>query len=122
MRNCGIRTAVEYRANCLTVYALAQTRLDEALADRNWTACDQIGDYQNLPPGRDLDLDETVLDNSPMRRSGASQARQLSWPDVIISLWPPSVPARHPTFRKRHCGSSRSRDPCPALLEKICFQ
>ena len=60
-----MRTAVEYRANCLTVFALARVRLDEALADRSWTAYDQTGDYQSLPPAVILDLDETVLDNSP---------------------------------------------------------
>jgi 5'-nucleotidase (lipoprotein e(P4) family) len=60
-----MQTAIEYRANCLTVYALAKTRLDEALADKNWTAFDQTGSYQNLPPAVILDLDETALDNSP---------------------------------------------------------
>jgi 5'-nucleotidase (lipoprotein e(P4) family) len=60
-----MQTAIEYRANCLTVYALAKTRLDEALGDRNWTASDQTGDFQNLPPAVILDLDETALDNSP---------------------------------------------------------
>jgi 5'-nucleotidase (lipoprotein e(P4) family) len=59
-----MQTAVEYRANCLTVYALAKTRLDEALADKNWTAYDQTGAYQDLPPAVILDLDETALDNS----------------------------------------------------------
>jgi 5'-nucleotidase (lipoprotein e(P4) family) len=60
-----MRTAVEYRANYLTVYALARTRLDEALADKSWTAYDQTGDYHDLPPAVILDLDETALDNSP---------------------------------------------------------
>jgi 5'-nucleotidase (lipoprotein e(P4) family) len=59
-----MQTAIEYRANCLTVYALAKTRLDEALADANWTAYDQTGDYQDLPPAVILDLDETAIDNS----------------------------------------------------------
>lgn len=59
-----MQSAVEYRANCLTVYALAKTRLGEALADQNWTAYDQKGDYQNLPPAVILDLDETAIDNS----------------------------------------------------------
>lgn len=59
-----MQTSVEYRANCLTVYALAKTRLDEALADKNWTAYDQTGGYQDLPPAVVLDLDETALDNS----------------------------------------------------------
>ncbi|WP_422010099.1 5'-nucleotidase, lipoprotein e(P4) family [Reyranella sp.] len=58
--------AVEYRANALTVYALARLRLDEALADRNWTAApaEQKGDFQTLPPAIVLDVDETLLDNS----------------------------------------------------------
>jgi acid phosphatase len=64
-----MRTAVEYRANCLGVYALAKTRLDEALADKNWTAYDQTDDFQNLPPAVILDLDETALDNSPYEAS-----------------------------------------------------
>jgi 5'-nucleotidase (lipoprotein e(P4) family) len=59
-----MQTAVEYRANCLTVYALAKTRLDEALADKKWTAYDQTGAYQDLPPAVILDLDETAIDNS----------------------------------------------------------
>lgn len=58
--------AVEYRANALTVYALARIRLEEALADRNWTAApgEQKGDFQTLPPAVVLDVDETLLDNS----------------------------------------------------------
>ena len=58
-----MQTAIEYRANCLTVYALAKTRLDEALADKTWTAYDQTGNYQNLPPAVIIDLDETAIDN-----------------------------------------------------------
>jgi len=60
-----MQTAIEYRANCLTVYALARLRLDEALADENWTAYSQTGSYQYLPPAVILDLDETAIDNSP---------------------------------------------------------
>jgi 5'-nucleotidase (lipoprotein e(P4) family) len=60
-----MQTAVEYRANCLGAYALARLRLDEALADKGWTAWDQTGDYRELPPAVILDLDETAIDNSP---------------------------------------------------------
>ena len=58
--------SVEYRGNALTVFALARIRLDEALADKNWTAApgEQKGDYQALPPAVVLDVDETLLDNS----------------------------------------------------------
>ena len=58
--------AVEYKANALTVFALARLRLDEALADKGWTAApnEQKGDFAALPPAVVLDVDETVLDNS----------------------------------------------------------
>ncbi|MFO1081575.1 MAG: HAD family acid phosphatase [Reyranellaceae bacterium] len=58
--------SVEYRANALSIYALARLRLDEALADKGWTAApgEQKGDFQALPPAVVLDVDETVLDNS----------------------------------------------------------
>ena len=58
--------SVEYKANALTVFALARIRLDEALADKGWTAApaEQTGNYQTLPPAVILDIDETLLDNS----------------------------------------------------------
>jgi acid phosphatase len=58
--------SVEYKGNALTVFALARIRLDEALADKNWTASpvEQKADYQGLPPAVILDVDETLVDNS----------------------------------------------------------
>jgi len=58
--------SVEYKANALTVFALAKIRLDEALADKSWTAApaEQKGDFANLPPAVVLDVDETLVDNS----------------------------------------------------------
>ncbi len=66
LANLWMQRSVEYKANALTVYALARLRLDEALADRTWTAApgEQNGDFQSLPPAVVLDVDETVLDNS----------------------------------------------------------
>ena len=58
--------SVEFKGNALTVYALARIRLEQALADKNWTAApvEQKGDYEKLAPAVVLDIDETVLDNS----------------------------------------------------------
>ena len=66
LANLWMQRAVEYKANTLTVYALARLRLEEALADRSWTAApaEQKGDFHNLPPAVIVDVDETVLDNS----------------------------------------------------------
>ena len=61
-----MQRSVEYKANTLAVFALAQKRLDEALADKSWTAApaEQTGAFQDLPPAIVIDVDETVLDNS----------------------------------------------------------
>jgi acid phosphatase len=58
--------SVEYKANALTVFSLAKIRLDEALADKGWTAApnEQTGDFAALAPAVVLDVDETLLDNS----------------------------------------------------------
>ena len=58
--------SVEFKGNALTVYSLGRIRLDQALANRSWTAApaEQKGNYRSLPPAIVLDVDETVLDNS----------------------------------------------------------
>jgi acid phosphatase len=58
-----VSNAVEYKANTLAAFALARIRLDEALADKSWTATGQAGAYQDLPPAIVADIDETLLDN-----------------------------------------------------------
>ena len=58
--------SVEFKGNALTVYALARYRLDEALADKKWTAApaEQKDGYEALPPAIIFDVDETLIDNS----------------------------------------------------------
>ena len=58
--------SVEFKGNAMSIYALGKIRLDQALADKKWTAApaEQKGDFGNLPPAVVLDVDETVLDNS----------------------------------------------------------
>ncbi len=62
------QTAAEYRASALQAYQAARRSLHRALADTTWTAAleqrEQKG-YGSLPPAVVLDVDETVLDNSP---------------------------------------------------------
>jgi 5'-nucleotidase (lipoprotein e(P4) family) len=61
-----VRTSVEYQAVCQEAFRLAMVRLDEALSDPDWSALpDQTGGYGKLPPAVIVDVDETVLDNSP---------------------------------------------------------
>ncbi len=69
-----VQTAAEYEASTRQAYALAEMMLDVALADPTWTAVTEQGgtDVFDLPPAVVLDVDETVLDNSP------NQARQVA--------------------------------------------
>jgi acid phosphatase len=63
-----MQTSAEYYALTQNAYTQATSMLGKGLADKNWTAAqEQSGDYQNLPPAIILDIDETVLDNSPFQ-------------------------------------------------------
>jgi 5'-nucleotidase (lipoprotein e(P4) family) len=67
-----VQTSVEYRAITMQTYRGARRVLDAALADKTWTAAlEQTGAFADKPPAIVLDIDETVIDNSPY------QARQV---------------------------------------------
>jgi acid phosphatase len=57
----------ESRANMAAQFELAKLRLDQALKDRQWTAApeEQKTNFMRKPPAVILDIDETVLDNTP---------------------------------------------------------
>ena len=86
-------TAAEYRAATLQAYSVAQVALDAALADGMWTAApEQQGDVRDLPPAVILDVDETVLDNSPYQAWLAREGRRFE-PDTW-SAWVEARQAR----------------------------
>ena len=63
-----MQRSVEYRAASEGIYRAAAERLDEALADPRWNALvpgELGGTAASLPPAVVMDVDETVLDNSP---------------------------------------------------------
>ncbi|MBP1635294.1 MAG: putative Acid phosphatase, class [Acidobacteria bacterium] len=61
-----MRTAAEYRAATRQAYSNARQALDRALADPTWVgAAEENPGDPPQPPAIILDLDETVLDNSP---------------------------------------------------------
>lgn len=65
-----VQTAVEYRGTARQAYALAEMRMEQALTDSTWTASLEQAEagseaYRTKPPAVVLDVDETVLDNSP---------------------------------------------------------
>ncbi len=90
-----MQTAVEYRANALALYRAATSLLPAALADTAWSADVpqlQRGGFGRLPAAVVLDLDETVLDNSPAqaRRVAVDSAySQKAW-----GVWTASASAR----------------------------
>lgn len=69
-------TSAEYRVLAQSIYATAQTQLERALADPNWSALPtQKANYRHLPPAIIMDIDETVIDTgafqSQMARNNA---------------------------------------------------
>jgi len=62
------QTAVEHDLIYLQTYRDAEARLLPAVHDAEWDALsktDRVGAFEHLPPAVILDIDETVLDNSP---------------------------------------------------------
>ncbi|MCH2179140.1 MAG: HAD hydrolase-like protein [Mariniblastus sp.] len=63
-----VQTALEHDILCRQAYQLADIRLQQALEDERWTAAiEQTANFEKLPPAVILDVDETVLDNSPFQ-------------------------------------------------------
>jgi len=61
-----MQTSAEYQAQCLQTYEQAAKQLTQAIAETSWQAAlEQPPAAQVLPPAVILDIDETVLDNSP---------------------------------------------------------
>lgn len=82
------QTSVEAKANALGAYALARLRLDEALADKNWTAApvEQTGNFQDLPPAIILDVDDTVVNTSPYQARNITAGTSFSpqtWTEYV---------------------------------------
>ncbi len=63
-----VQTSVEYKATLRQTYRAAEASLLRGIEDRMWTAAiEQTRDASQKPPAVILDLDETVLDNSPFQ-------------------------------------------------------
>ena len=65
-----LQSSAERRGLVLQTYASATERLDDALKDKKWVAAAEQegvaeGDLKKLKPAVIVDVDETVLDNSP---------------------------------------------------------
>lgn len=87
MPTLWVQTSPEWRGLCDQTYLAARAALDAALKNKKSTAAveqsgPQAGKYWKKPPAVVLDIDETVLDNSP------GQARQVaSNTDFVLNDW-----------------------------------
>ena len=74
------QTSAEFSANNMQTYNNARVYLDKALADDSWTAAlEQKKDFKSKKPAIILDIDETVLDNSPFQ--ARTIVKGLSYPN-----------------------------------------
>ena len=63
-----VQTAAEYQTLARVAFSLAKSALDNALQDKSWTAALEqtgSGDYSSKNEAIIVDIDETILDNSP---------------------------------------------------------
>lgn len=61
-----MQTSAEYESLARQTWAMAGRRMRAGLEDTTWTAAlEQLPGYGSLPPAVIVDVDETVLDNSP---------------------------------------------------------
>jgi 5'-nucleotidase (lipoprotein e(P4) family) len=131
-----MQTSVEYRANAVQTYRLAEGTLERGLKDPHWTAAlEQTGNFENLPPAVILDLDETVLDNSAFEArltvAGESytDARWTKWVEEKSSRLVPGamdfLQFAHANgvaplyITSRVCDPSREDDPTVQLLRNL---
>ena len=82
------QTSLERELVYTAIYRAAGQRLDAALRDKRWDALtkeDRNNDASKLPPAIIVDIDETVLDNSPAsvrqirERRGFNEAAWAEW-------------------------------------------
>lgn len=92
-----VQNAAEYDALTLQAYQTAERLLPTALADQQWSASlEQLNDdYTQRPPAVVLDIDETVLDNSPFqaRMIGANSGyNPIAWEQWVLEARADAVP------------------------------
>ncbi|WP_396616159.1 5'-nucleotidase, lipoprotein e(P4) family [Lysobacter soli] len=93
-----VQTSAEYQAATTTVYRAAADKLDVALKEKNWDAL-VTGERGNaatgLPPAVVMDVDETVLDNSPYQARLVSQGKEydeVTWDGWVAEKKAKAVP------------------------------
>ncbi|QHI68981.1 5'-nucleotidase, lipoprotein e(P4) family [Tichowtungia aerotolerans] len=91
-----MQTSAEYRVSTVQAFRTASVRVQQALRDRSITAAlEQPADYQDLPPAVIVDVDETVLDNSPFQARLIEAGQEFSpalWQNWVQEAQAKAVP------------------------------
>jgi len=91
-----VQSSAEYKANCVQTYNIAARNIDLALRDKSWTAAvEQRGNFSSLSPAVVMDIDETVLDNSPYQAQliiDGTGFDPRTWDEWIALESSPAVP------------------------------
>ncbi|MCC7248425.1 MAG: 5'-nucleotidase, lipoprotein e(P4) family [Lysobacter sp.] len=90
-----IQRSAEYRGVTESVYRAATSRLDAALSDPGWDALppeERTVPARGLPPAVIVDVDETVLDNSPYQARLILDGKQYN--EVTWDAWVQEKKAR----------------------------
>jgi acid phosphatase len=89
-----VSNSVEYKGNTIGAFELAKIRLDQALADKGWSAVGQT-DAADKPPAVILNLDETILDNGPYEAWLVTTGRDFTgrtWRDWVAAAAAKAIP------------------------------
>jgi acid phosphatase len=91
-----MQTSGEFWAMASVTYNSAQIVLDRAISEKSWSAAlEQTAGYESLPPAVILDLDETVLDNSPAQAQivlERTMYQQDMWSDWVRKVAAAAIP------------------------------
>ena len=93
-----MQSSAEYQAAAATVYRAAADKLDVALKEQHWDALvtDERGNAATgLPPAVIMDVDETVLDNSPYQARlvrGGKEYDDITWDAWVAEKKAKAVP------------------------------
>jgi acid phosphatase len=81
-----VQTSAEFRVLSEQTYERAKEKLESAFVDPEWTAAiEQVGEVSDLPPAIIMDIDETILDNSPFAATLIKEQR--SYNDALWASW-----------------------------------
>jgi acid phosphatase len=88
-----VTESAEYRALTRQIYRTAGAMLDGRIADEDWSALPSHPADTSLPPAIILDVDETVLDNSPFQiLLGDKPFNRTDWDQWVARAQADAVP------------------------------